>query len=59
MIDDALTASAPLLAQAVGFGFQFFAGFSLPFPFNIIFLPLTIIEWFLRAQISMTAVGVY
>ena len=44
---------------AVGFCFQFFAGFSLPFPLNIIFLPLTIIEWFLRAQISMTAVGVY
>lgn len=38
---------------AVGFGFQFFNGFALPFPLNLIFLPLTIIEWFLRIQISM------
>ena len=39
---------------AVGFGFQFFSGFTLPFPLNIIFLPLSLIEWFLRIQISMT-----
>lgn len=39
---------------ALGFGFQFFNGFALPFPLNLIFLPLTIIEWFLRLQISMT-----
>ena len=38
---------------AVGFGFQFLNGFSLPFPLNLVFLPLTIIEWFLRLQISM------
>jgi len=38
---------------AVGFGFQLTNGFALPFPFNLIFLPLTIIEWFLRIQISM------
>ena len=38
---------------AFGFGFQFFNGFSLPFPLNLVFLPLTIIEWFLRLQISM------
>ena len=38
---------------AVGFSFQFFNGFALPFPLNLIFLPLTIIEWFLRIQISM------
>ena len=38
---------------AVGFGFQFFNGFALPFPLNLVFLPLTIIEWFLRLQISM------
>jgi hypothetical protein len=44
---------------AFGFGFQFFSGFTLPFPFNIIFLPLTLIEWFLRIQISMTNVGVH
>ena len=41
-------------AAAFGFSFQFFAGFTLPFPMNIIFLPLTFIEWFLRIQISMT-----
>ena len=38
---------------AAGFSFQFFSGFKLPFPLNIIFLPLNIIEWFLRIQISM------
>ena len=39
---------------ALGFSFQFFQGFQLPFPLNIVFLPLSIIEWFLRIQISMT-----
>lgn len=39
---------------ALGFSFQFFSGFQLPFPLNIIFLPLSLIEWFLRIQISMT-----
>ena len=38
---------------AFGFLFQIFNGFALPFPLNIVFLPLTIIEWFLRFQISM------
>lgn len=38
---------------AAGFIFQFTNGFALPFPLNLIFLPLTIIEWFLRIQISM------
>ena len=38
---------------ACGFAFQFFNAFALPFPLNLIFLPLTIIEWFLRFQISM------
>ena len=38
---------------AAGFCFQFFNGFTLGFPLNIVFLPLTIIEWFLRVQISM------
>ena len=38
---------------AFGFSFQIFNGFSLPFPLNLVFLPLTIIEWFLRLQISM------
>jgi len=38
-----------------GFLFQLVSGFGLPFPLNIIFLPLTLIEWFLRIQITMTA----
>ena len=42
----------------LGFCFQFFSGFQLPFPFNIIFLPLSLVEWFLRIQISMSSVGV-
>jgi hypothetical protein len=43
---------------AVGFCFQLFNGFNLPFPFNIIFLPLTIIEWFLRIQISFESTAI-
>ena len=43
---------------AVGFCFQIFNGFSLPFPLNIVFLPLTIIEWFLRIQISFESTAV-
>ena len=42
-----------------GFSFQFFSGFQLPFPFNIIFLPLSLIEWFLRIQISFSGAGVH
>ena len=38
---------------AFGFSFQFFNGFALPFPLDLVFLPLTIVEWFLRFQISM------
>ena len=40
---------------AVGFAFQLSCGFSLPFPLNIIFLPLEIIEWFLRWQTTFGA----
>jgi len=35
-----------------GFAFQLSNGFTLPFPFNLLMLPLTIVEWVLRAQIS-------
>lgn len=38
---------------AVGFLFQLFNGFALKFPLNLVFLPLTIVEWVLRWQISM------
>lgn len=36
---------------AVGFYLQITSGFSLVFPFNLICLPLTIVEWFLRFQV--------
>lgn len=35
---------------AAGIGFQFSTGFALPFPLNLVFLPLNCIEWFLRIQ---------
>jgi hypothetical protein len=37
---------------AAGFWFQLSHGFTLPFPLDLIFLPLTIVEWLLRWQIS-------
>jgi len=43
------------LIAAAGFSFQLFSGFSLPFPLNLIFLPLTMIEWFLRIQVTITS----
>jgi len=36
---------------AAGFYFQVTSGFALPFPWNLLLLPLTIIEYFLRFQI--------
>eukprot|EP00933_Yihiella_yeosuensis_P052040 TRINITY_DN5001_c0_g2_i7.p1 TRINITY_DN5001_c0_g2~~TRINITY_DN5001_c0_g2_i7.p1 ORF type:complete len:376 (+),score=84.29 TRINITY_DN5001_c0_g2_i7:77-1204(+) len=36
---------------AVGFYFQFTSGFALEFPFDIIMLPLTIIEWVIRFNV--------
>mmetsp|Transcript_14706 Transcript_14706/g.51575 ORF Transcript_14706/g.51575 Transcript_14706/m.51575 type:complete len:360 (-) Transcript_14706:136-1215(-) len=36
---------------AAGFYYQFTHGFALEFPLNLICLPLTIVEWFLRFQI--------
>jgi len=40
---------------AAGFSFQLFNGFQVPFPLDILFLPLTILEWFLKIQISWTS----
>jgi len=40
---------------ALGFAFQLFNGFALPFPLNIVFLPLTIVEFFLKLQISASS----
>lgn len=37
---------------ASGVFWQLTTGFNLPFPLNVIFLPLTIIEWFLRWQMT-------
>ena len=40
---------------AAGFAWQLTSGFRLPFPLDVIFLPLTIVEWFLRWQVSTGA----
>ena len=37
-----------------GFAFQLSNGFTLPFPWNLLMLPLTIVEWILRLQIVST-----
>lgn len=38
---------------AAGFATQVYYGFLLAFPLNLIFLPLTIVEWVLEYQIMM------
>jgi len=43
------------LIAAAGFCFQIFSGFALPFPINLIFFPLTVLEWFLRIQVTITS----
>jgi hypothetical protein len=40
---------------AAGFWFQLKSGFLLPFPLNLIMLPLTIVEWVLRWEITYGA----
>ena len=40
------------IVAAQGFMFQINSGFQLPAPFNIIFFPLTFLEWYLRFQIA-------
>jgi len=42
---------------AAGFVWQITSGFSLPFPLNLALLPLTIVEWFLRWQVTFAAPG--
>jgi len=39
---------------ALGFSYQLLVGFTLPFPLNLLLLPLTIVEWILRWQITFT-----
>jgi hypothetical protein len=42
---------------AVGFLFQIFNHFALPFPLNLVFFPLTLLEWILRWQITFMDVA--
>ena len=42
---------------AVGVYSQISSGFNIGFPLNLVFMPLTIVEWFLRYQIASTAAG--
>ena len=44
-----------VVLAGAGFTTQIMEGFSLVFPFNIILLPLSIVEWILRIQISWTS----
>jgi len=36
----------------LGFYTQFAWGFSLPFPFNIVLFPFTIVEWYIRWSVA-------
>ena len=36
---------------AQGFWFQLSTGFSVPFPFNVLLLPLSMLEWYLKLQV--------
>lgn len=40
------------LIFAAGFSFQLFHSFSVPFPVNLVLLPVSVIEWVLRWQIT-------
>ena len=37
---------------AIGFYYQLSVGFALPFPLNLIFLPLTLLEFILKWQLT-------
>ena len=37
---------------ALGFTFQLYIGFDVPFPFNILLLPVELAEWFIRSSIT-------
>lgn len=41
-----------MVLAAGGICFQLLNGFQLPFPANIVLLPLTVIEWVLRWQVT-------
>ena len=40
---------------ALGVAWQLATAFSLPFPLNLLLLPLTVVEWFLRWQVTFGA----
>jgi hypothetical protein len=42
---------------ACGFLFQITRGFVLPFPFDLLLFPLTLVEYFLRWQLYLTSAG--
>jgi len=42
-----------MVIATLGFLWQIFSGFSLPFPLNLFFLPLTLVEWFLTWVIAV------
>ena len=45
------------IIAAQGFMFQLTQGYVLPFPFNVLLLPLSIVEWVLRLQVTSTYAG--
>jgi len=42
---------------AIGFATQFSFGFTLPFPFNVVMLPFTLVEWYIRWSITAPALA--
>ena len=40
---------------ACGFYAQFSLGFGLPFPLNVVFVPLDVVEWYIRYTITSSA----
>ena len=50
--DSVLDEIVGFLIAAQGFFFQLTQGFILPFPFNLVLLPLSIVEWLIRSQMS-------
>ena len=43
--------------KSPGENFQFFSGFQLPFPFNILLSPVVVLEWYLKATVVAGAMA--
>jgi len=43
---------------AAGFSYQLLNNFAIPFPFNVILFPVTLLEWILRWQVTFENAGV-